>query len=142
MSSDSRLTAGAILIQIDAALLNGTDPRIWPPDLSRAQAVARLVQEVVDLEAGVAAGKRAAQCCKEVTSTLVDVVQVLDDRKAPDAPEAIGVPRRVEALCDRLAEWMQLAQDMGEFISRACPDAGAWLDDEGLAARLDALEEK
>ena len=36
--------------------------------------------------------------------------------------------------------WRKLAQDMGEFLSGACPDAQAWVGDGGLAERLDALE--
>ncbi len=36
--------------------------------------------------------------------------------------------------------WRQLAKDMGEFLSGACPDAQAWVGDGGLAERLDALE--
>ena len=41
---------------------------------------------------------------------------------------------------DMAAAWRQLAQDMGEFLSDACPDALAWEGDGGLAERLDALE--
>lgn len=33
----------ALLAEIDAALLNGADERVWPPGLTRAEAITRLV---------------------------------------------------------------------------------------------------
>lgn len=33
----------ALIAEIDAALLNGADKRVWPPGLTRAEAITRLV---------------------------------------------------------------------------------------------------
>lgn len=41
---------------------------------------------------------------------------------------------------DMAAAWRQLAKDLGEFVSTACPDALAWVGDGGLAERLDGME--
>lgn len=38
--------AGQRLAEVDDAMLNGTDHHLWPPGLTRAQAVARLVRIV------------------------------------------------------------------------------------------------
>ena len=37
----------ALLAEIDAALLNGADERVWPPGLTRAEAITRLVRVYV-----------------------------------------------------------------------------------------------
>ena len=58
-------------------------------------------RQAEDLEAGVAAGRRAAQACREVTNALRAVEEVLDDRKAEDGP---SIARRVEMLCDVAGE--------------------------------------
>jgi len=34
----------ALLAEIDAALLNGADERVWPPGLTRVEAITRLVR--------------------------------------------------------------------------------------------------
>lgn len=62
-------------------------------------------EKIVDLENGVAAGKRAAQTCKELTQALRGIEEVLDLRRTPDPyPGKIGLPCRVEALVDAWAD--------------------------------------
>lgn len=61
--------------------------------------LAGLRAKVEYLEAGVEAGNRAAQTCKEVTQVLLDVEKVLN---ACNAPVDISIPRRVKLLATLL----------------------------------------
>ena len=66
-----------------------------------------------DLEDSVAAGKRAAQACKELTQAFRDIEEVLDLRRTPDPhPDKTGVPCRVEALVDAWADALMALVDL------------------------------
>ena len=58
----------------------------------------------------------------------------------PDGVTPAAARRYWEELEARRNAWRQLAKDMGEFLSMACPNEQAWVGDGGLAERLDALE--
>lgn len=79
---------------------------------------------IADLEAGVAAGKRAAETCKEMTQALLDIEEVLDMRECPlPYPGKVGVPCRVEALVDAWADAsMALIDLLANSNSQAAKD--------------------
>jgi len=73
----------------------------------------RLLAEIDDLRNGVAAGKRAADTCKDLTRALRDIEEVLDLRRCPDAyPGKIGIPCRVEALIDAWGDALTALDDL------------------------------
>ena len=58
-------------------------------------------KRISDLEAGVAAGKRAAQTCRQQTDAFLEIESMLDLRRAPQPRGGkIGIPCRIEALLD------------------------------------------
>ena len=72
----------------------------------------QLLAEIDDLRNGVAAGKRAADTCKDLTRALRDIEEVLD-RRCPDAyPGKIGIPCRVEALIDAWGDALTALDDL------------------------------
>jgi hypothetical protein len=79
---------------------------------------------IEDLEAGVEAGKRAAETCKEVTRALLDIEEVLDMRECPlPYPGKVGIPCRVEALVDAWADAsMALVDLLANPSSQAAQD--------------------
>jgi len=87
----------------------GNTMREWSGLDSREQ---RLLAEIDDLRNGVAAGKRAADTCKDLTRALRDIEEVLD-RRCPDAyPGKIGIPCRVEALIDAWGDALTALDDL------------------------------
>jgi hypothetical protein len=68
---------------------------------------------IADLEAGVAAGKRAAQMCREYTDAMKKIEDGLDARCAPPPyPGKAGIPGRVEALQDAWSYALQALRDV------------------------------
>jgi len=87
----------------------GTCIPLEPANTSKASGLAAgiaagvndmLRARVLDLEAGVEAGRRAASACREVTSVLRQIEQALDTAGIPDAGD--GVLARVESALSRL----------------------------------------
>lgn len=80
---------------------------------ARDERAKRLLAEIDDLRNGIAAGKRAADTCKDLTRALLDIEEVLDQRRCPDAyPGKTGIPCRVEALIDAWGDALTALDDL------------------------------